>query len=195
MRRLLAVALVLALGGVAVGQESNAAKATRKRLQEKITVEIKETGFKAALEEISRETNNKVKFKIDNTSGISNNSKVTIIAKDKTVQAILNELADKYDFGYYVITSDEKDQSNGKVMVRKGKGKERGYEDGKEPKGSKSSRLSPSFGGTTLQEPLSPYLALVSGGNPGVSGYRCITPEVGLPPYDRELSIIRALPQ
>jgi len=148
MRRLLGSVLVLGVCAAwlasvspALGQESNAAKATRKRLKEKITVEIKETPFKAALEEISRETNNKVKFKIDNVSGISNNSKVTVIAKDKTVEAILNELADKYDFGYYVITAPEGDQVNGKVMVRKNVKKERGYEAGKEPKDEKSSSL------------------------------------------------------
>jgi hypothetical protein len=72
-------------------------------------------------------------FKIDNISGISNNSKVSYTAKDKAVDEILNELADKYEFGWYVV-SNAKDRNDGFIMIRKFKEKERGYEWGKEPK-------------------------------------------------------------
>jgi len=144
MHRYLASVVVLGLwlvsADLAFGQETPSAKATRKRLQEKITVEIKETPFKEAVDEIRRELNNKVSFKIDNVSGLSNNSKVTVIAKDKTVEAILNELADKYDFGYFIL-SNEKDRYNGWIILRKYKDKERGYEAGKEPKKESSSGL------------------------------------------------------
>jgi hypothetical protein len=157
MRRHLGAVIVLGICAAwlvsvnpVLGQDTPSAKATRKRLQEKITVEIKETPFKEAIEEIRRELNNKVSFKIDNVSGISNNSKVTIIAKDKTVEAILNELADKYEFGYYVISSNDKDRYNGWIMVRKFKDKERGYESGKEPKKDKASQLRDPLPGITL---------------------------------------------
>jgi hypothetical protein len=127
MRRLLGSVIVLGVCGAwlasvspAHGQDTPEAKATRKRMQEKITVEIKETAFKEALDEIRRETNNKINFKIDNVSGISNNSKVTVIAKDKTVEEILNTLADKYDFGYYVYTNPKGQGQGARLRGRQG---------------------------------------------------------------------------
>jgi hypothetical protein len=130
--------LVLALVPVPAGvraqtEESPAAAAARKRLQQKISLELKETGFRDLTDEIKREMDKAVSFKIDNTSGISNNSKVSITCKDKTVEQILNELADRYEFGWYVV-SNPKDRYDGWVLIRKHKEKERGYEAGKEPK-------------------------------------------------------------
>src|SRR5262249_11315128 len=72
-------------------------------------------------------------IKIDNTSGISNNSKVTLVAKDRPLEKILNDLCDRYDMGYYV-KSDPKDRNDGWIILRRSKHKERGYEEGKEPK-------------------------------------------------------------
>jgi hypothetical protein len=51
------------------------------------------------------------------------------------VEKILNELSDKYEFGYYVVSNAANNKEDGMIVVRKsGKGKERGYEAGKEPK-------------------------------------------------------------
>src|SRR4051812_19580833 len=95
----LALAVVLALFGIvpqALAQdETNSAKATRKRLQQKITVDLKDVRFKDALDELKREMDNRVSFKVDNVSGISNNTKVNIVAKDKTLEQVLNDLCDK----------------------------------------------------------------------------------------------------
>jgi hypothetical protein len=120
----------LALPG---GEETPSAQAARKKLKQKISIDEKEIGFKAMLDAIKGEMDKPVSFKIDNISGISNNSKVTFAAKDKTVEEVLNALADKYEFGWYVV-SNAKDRNDGFVMVRKFKDKERGYESGKEPK-------------------------------------------------------------
>ena len=133
------VVVVVCVAGVGTslavpgGEETPSAKATRKKLKQKITVDEKEIQFKGMLDAIKGEMDKPVSFKIDNTSGISNNSKVTYSAKDKTVEEILNELADKYEFGWYVV-SNAKDRVDGWIMVRKYKDKERGYEAGKEPK-------------------------------------------------------------
>ena len=54
--------------------------------------------------------------------------------KDVTVEKVLNELADKYDWGWVVVSNPSNNKVDGSVMIRKGKGKERGYEAGKEPK-------------------------------------------------------------
>jgi hypothetical protein len=120
----------LALPG---GDETPSAQATRKKLKQKISIDEKEIGFKAMLDAIKGEMEKPVSFKIDNISGISNNSKLTYASKDKSVEEVLNELADKFDFGWYVV-SNAKDRNDGWVMVRKFKDKERGFESGKEPK-------------------------------------------------------------
>jgi hypothetical protein len=113
--------------------ETPSAKASRKKLQQKISLDLKEVGFKDLTEEIKREMDKPLSIKIDNTTGISNNSKVSYACMDKTVEQILNELADKYEFGWYVV-SNVKDRNDGWIMIRKYKDKERGYEAGKEPK-------------------------------------------------------------
>jgi hypothetical protein len=144
VRRRMALTIALFLGVASAWlasearcQESPSAKSARKRLQEKITVELADTRLKDAIEDIKREMSKPVSFKIDNISGISNNMKVSYTAKDKTVQEILNDLCDKYEMGYFVL-SKPGDRYDGWVILRKGKGKERGYEAGKEPAKDKS---------------------------------------------------------
>lgn len=139
MRCVFAVVLALLSGALAVdaasAQESQAAKTTRKLLQKTITIDIKEVGTKDFLEEISGELDNKIKFKIDNASGVSNNTKMSYSGKDVAVEKVLNDLADKYDWGWYVISNVGNNALDGKVQIRKStKAKERGYEGGKEPK-------------------------------------------------------------
>jgi hypothetical protein len=139
MRRFLGMvtvlsAIVVGSGLVwAGGDETPSAIAARKKLQQKISIDEKDIGFKNLTDVIKSEMDKPISFKIDNNSGISNNSKVTYSCKDKTVEQVLNELADKYDFGWYVV-SDAKDRNDGWVMLRKYKEKERGYKDGKDPK-------------------------------------------------------------
>ena len=76
-----------------------------------------------------------VKFTIDNVSGISNNTKLTYKGKKITVEKLLNDLSDKYDFGWVVISNAANNKVDGTIVIRKSsKAKERGYEAGKEPK-------------------------------------------------------------
>jgi uncharacterized protein (TIGR03067 family) len=127
---------VLAFCELASAQdESQAAKTTRKALQKTIDVDQKDVGTKDFFDEISSDLDNKVKFKIDNASGVSNNAKITYKAKAVTVEKMLNELADKYDWGWYVMSNASNNTVDGRVIIRKStKGKERGYEAGKAPK-------------------------------------------------------------
>lgn len=142
MRRLSIVAgvmLAFSLGSVHA-QESQAAKATRMKLKEKISVDFKETGTASIFKEIAGEMEKPVTFKIDNASGVSNNTKLTYSAKNKSVEEILNEISDKGEFGWVVISNKDNNKVDGNVVIRKSsKGKERGYEAGKE----KGSRLEP----------------------------------------------------
>lgn len=127
------VAAFVALGFVVIGtvlaEDSQAAKATRKKLQQKISLDLKEVGTKAFFEEVNRELDQAINFKIDNNSGVSNNSKMNFKGKDVTVEKMLNELCDKYDFGYVVISNVANNKVDGSVVLRKSsKGKERGYD-------------------------------------------------------------------
>lgn len=152
MRRLFGVVVVvagialLAVAAVSQAQESPAAKATRDRLKKIILdeVEWKEIPTRDVFNDLKNESNNKVSFKIDTANGMSMNSRLSYKGKKVSLEKVLNDLSDKYDFGWIVYSNpkDKNDRYNGWVILRKGKGKERGYEAGKEPKG-KTSLLDP----------------------------------------------------
>lgn len=148
MTRSLRIALVLIAAAVlaqqAGAQESKAAKYTREKLKQVIAdFEAKETGTKAFFEDVNRELETQLRFKIDGTSGISNNTKLTFKAKKITVEKLLNDLSDKYEFGWIVISNPGNNKEDGAILIRKGaKGKERGYEFGKEPKTDKTPKTS-----------------------------------------------------
>lgn len=125
--------LILVLIGPAGAQDTTGAATSRKRLQQKITVEWKDVITKTIFEDIRGEMDPPVTFKIDTVSGMSLNTKLTFSAKNKTVEEILTEMSDKFEFGW-IIKSDIKDKYDGYVILRKAKEKERGYEAGKEPK-------------------------------------------------------------
>ena len=101
------------LASHASAQESKAAQTTRQKLQQKITVEFKETGTADVFKEIKGEMDKPANFKIDNASGVSNNTKLTYKAKDKTVEQILNELSDKFEFGWVVISNAANNKVDG----------------------------------------------------------------------------------
>jgi hypothetical protein len=131
-----ALAVALALSSqVASAQESAAAKATREKLKQVIDIDEKDIGTKAFFDTVSGEMDKPVKFTIDNVSGVSNNSKVAYKGKKVTIEKILNDMSDKYDFGWVVISNVSNNKVDGTIVIRKSsKGKERGYEAGKEPK-------------------------------------------------------------
>jgi hypothetical protein len=133
----------------AFAQDSKAAATTRKNLQQKADLDVKkEVGLKDFLTDFLDNLDKPIRFKIDNGSGVSNNSKVSYSGKEVTVEKVLNDLSDKYDFGYYVVSNAANNKEDGKIVIRKSsKGKERGYEAGKEPKdkgaSDKKSSLAP----------------------------------------------------
>ena len=144
MRRLFGVCIVIAslvllvLATASHAQDSPAAKATRDRLKKIVLDELdyKEEMTRVIFDDLKRESNNKVSFKIDTTTGMSMNSRLSYKAKKVPLEKVLNDLADKYEFGWFVYSNpkDKNDRYNGWVVLRKGKGKERGYEAGTEPK-------------------------------------------------------------
>ncbi len=124
----------------AFAQESKAAQATRQKLKQKISVTFKETRTADVFSEIKTEMDKPVNFKVDNVSGVSNNSKLSYSAKDKTVEQVLNEVCDKLECGWIVVSNAANNKVDGWIIIRKNtKGKERGYEAGKEPTKEKTS--------------------------------------------------------
>lgn len=134
--------LVVALAFVpqVPAQDSKAAKATREKLKQVIDeFEAKDVGTKALFEDINDKLEKPIRFKIDNTSGISNNTKLSFKkAKKITVEKLLNDLSDQNGFGWYVFSNEGNNKEDGKVVIRKSDKKERGYEGGKEPKKTSS---------------------------------------------------------
>lgn len=140
--RIIAVLIGLALlAQHASAQESKAAKSTREKLKQVIAdFDAKDIGAKAFFEEVNDGLKKTINFKIDNTTGISNNTKFSFKAKNVTVEKLLNDLSDKYEMGWFVVSNEGNNKVDGWIIIRKSeKGKERGYEAGKEPKKDTSS--------------------------------------------------------
>jgi hypothetical protein len=151
----------LGAAGSACAQQTPSASATRKKLEKKISVDFKDQRLKDAFEEIKAEFDNRLGVKIDNQSGISNNSKVTYKAEEQPLKKILNDLCDKYDMGWYVV-SDAKDRYDGWIIIRKSN--ERGHEKGKGPKGAGNTR--PSTGSARTQAARAPATLSAPGEGP-----------------------------
>ena len=141
-RSLVSFALAVLAGSILVPTvsaqaESKSAQATRKKLQQTIEkYDEKDIGTKEFLSDIlENQIDTKIRFTIDNGSGVSNNSKLSMKFKNYTVEKVLNEFSDKMDCGWYVESNVGNNTKDGRVVIRKNtKGKERGYEFGKEPK-------------------------------------------------------------
>ena len=134
MRRLLILGLPLlaCVASVAIAEEDTAkAAATRKVLKNKVTVDFKEETIGAIVDDDGLKDQLKgVTFDLNVKSGLNRNTKVTISMKDKPFEEVLKAICDKNGWGYYII-SNEKNAYDGRVVLKVGK--ERGYEEGKEP--------------------------------------------------------------
>jgi hypothetical protein len=143
LKMVLLALLALTSADRLAAQDSKSAAATRKKMQQKVTINAKEVGIKAFLEDLKNEMEHEIRFKIDNANGLSNNMKVSYSGKNVTVEKVLNDISDKFDFGYYVVSNAANNKIDGTVIIRRiMKGKERGYEAGKEPKKSGATKES-----------------------------------------------------
>jgi hypothetical protein len=126
---LIPLALLLLMPAPAGADDTPKAAKTRAKLQEKIEVAWKATPLRDVIDEL----NDKVPalgIQADTKNGVQLNTKVTYKAKGKPVGQVLGDLCDKYDLGYYII-SNKANGYDGTVKLTRGK--ERGYEAGKEP--------------------------------------------------------------
>lgn len=132
MRRMgLTIASFVMLGSLVMAADKDAdtpkAAATRKKLDQKISVAYKDT----LLREVWDDLKDKVEglgIRGDLKGGVNQNSKITYKAEDKPLGGILNEICDKNEMGFYII-SKQNDAYDGTIYFTRGK--ERGYEGGK----------------------------------------------------------------
>ena len=132
MRRLLILGLPLLawVASVAIAEEDTAkAAATRKLLKQNVTVEYKEQALREVVDDLKEQVKG-LSIKPETKSGVQLNTKITLNAKDKPLEDVLNTICDKNGWGYYIL-SKEKNAYDGQLVLKVGK--ERGYEEGKEP--------------------------------------------------------------
>lgn len=136
MRRAILIVPLFALWGTvlwAAEKDTPKAAATREKLKQKVTVDVKDDTLKNALEDLEEQA--KVKFRLDLKGGVSQNKKITYKAKDKPLAEVLDEMFKKDGLGYYVISNEKDVQYDGYLFVKQGP--ERGYPKGEEPKKDK----------------------------------------------------------
>ena len=109
--------------------DSPKAAATRKKLQQKVTVDFDNTPLKEATDELADHVKD-LAFRLDSAGGVSNNIKVTCKADKKPVTEVLDGMFKKNGLGY-VVVSKEGDAYDGTILIKQGK--ERGYAAGEEP--------------------------------------------------------------
>jgi hypothetical protein len=123
----LGLALALFLPGLAAADDTPKAAATRKKLEKKISVNYKDTLFRDVMDDLKDQA--EVTFLPDTKNGVNLNLKVTLKLDEKPVDEVLTAVCDKADTGWYIIVSNKAYEGSIKIT----RGKERGYEAGKEP--------------------------------------------------------------
>jgi len=124
----LALLLAVVVSPARADEDTPAAAKTRKLLKEKITVDFKDLRLEDCLDEIKEQVKG---LKTVYAVGVSRNQTITFMAKDKTVEEVLDGMFKKNGLGYIVI-SKKNNAYDGLVQIKQGP--ERGYEKGKEPK-------------------------------------------------------------
>jgi hypothetical protein len=132
-RLFIATSVLLVMCAVQARAEDTAKAAkTRELLKTKIAAEWKEMPLKEVLLEIKEQVKG-LNFRPLGT-GVSGNRKVTLNAKEITVEEALAKILAAEGWGYYII-SNTGDAYDGSVQIRVGE--ERGYEKDKAPKKDK----------------------------------------------------------
>ena len=110
-------------GSAQTGKDSPAAAATRKRLKEKISVEVKNEMLRDVFKEIAGKLEELKKGSLSQTNeqgtGINMNTRITVVAKDKPVEEILDEMLKPLELGYIVV-SKPGDRTDGFQLIKKG---------------------------------------------------------------------------
>jgi hypothetical protein len=135
MRRLVVIASLFAAFGACLVNLSAAddndtpkAAVARKLLKTKVSADYKDTPLKEIIEDLQDQIKDKAKkslgVRVDTKNGVSQNTKLTYKADNKPVEEILDEMFQKNDLGYVVI-SQRGNAYDGTLLIVKGKA--RGY--------------------------------------------------------------------
>ncbi|HMF13702.1 MAG TPA: hypothetical protein VKE94_15395 [Gemmataceae bacterium] len=134
MRRVLVLGLplVACMASLTLADEDTAkAAATRKLLKQKVTVDYKETALRDVVEDLKEQIGEtKISIYPHTKTGVQLNTKITLSVKDRPLEEVLNAICDKNGWGYFIV-SNAKNAYDGRLDIKVGK--ERGYEEGKEP--------------------------------------------------------------
>lgn len=104
-------------------KDTKKAARTRKILEKKISIDLEDERLDDVLLEI-KDLAPGFTYKLDTRGGVSRNSKLSVVAKNKTVAEVLALMFEKNGLGYYVI-SNAGNAYDGVVWIKQGK--ERGY--------------------------------------------------------------------
>jgi TolA-binding protein len=121
---------LLAVGAWALAEGKDTAKAatTRKKLQEKVTVDFQDESISNVVEELKKQIPS-LGIKIDTVGGVSRNLKITYKADKQPLADVLEGMFKSKDLGY-VVVSKQGNAYDGTLLIKKGN--ERGYEVGDE---------------------------------------------------------------
>ena len=130
MRRLVVTASLFAtclanLVELSAAQQNDTPKAaaTRKLLKTKVSVDYKDTTLSEIIDDIKDQIKDKTKkvlgVRVDNKGGVSNNTKFTYKADDKSLEEVLDEMFKKNDMGY-VVVSQQGNAYDGTLLIVKG---------------------------------------------------------------------------
>ncbi|NBO92167.1 MAG: hypothetical protein EBV06_07605 [Planctomycetia bacterium] len=126
MRLLATFVLLFATASLALAEDTPAAAKTRKVLMTKVKeINWKDTMLDDARQELQEEVKG-LFIILDTKGGISKNRKISLKAKDKTVEEILNTMCDTLGGVGYIVVSQKGNARDGNIMIRLGK--ERGTE-------------------------------------------------------------------
>jgi FimV-like protein len=117
---------------LALAQESKdtaKAAATRKKLEQKISVDYADESLSNVVEDLKEKVGG-VGIRIDSKGGVSSNIKITYKGENKPLNEVLDGMFKKNGLGYYVISKNG-DAYDGNLFIKQGS--ERGYEKGQEP--------------------------------------------------------------
>lgn len=122
-----------AAAGADTADTPAAAHTRTKRLAAKVTLDAKDEPLQKVLAAVSDQLEDQKlgKLGFTYTAGASGGAKVSVTAKDKLLSQVLDEMLKPAEFGY-VVVSKAGDKTDGWLRITRGK--ERGYEPGKEPK-------------------------------------------------------------
>lgn len=130
------LAVLTAVLPVLAAEDTPKAAATRKKLKQKVTLDLKDAFVSEIIDEIKEQVKDII-IQVDTKGGVSRNRRMTIKCKDKPLEEALDEMLKKETLGYIVI-SNTKNAYDGGILIRMGT--ERGYPAEEKDKGKEKEK-------------------------------------------------------